>query len=147
MKKTVINNIEDVNFGKLEIITMLNSGYDGETEDIDKRDVEITLTGFDKLNDNIKEKLIEELAGKVRIKVNAELKATPTVYDSESYAEMLDSKDCKLEFNVNELYTTQSRSLNPYEQMIASANAMFKDGKLTESKRDEIIELAKASMK
>lgn len=146
MSKVNVKNIDSVNFGSLEITTTLNGGFDSSTNDEQKREITLHFVGFDDVDDELKETLLGELAGKLRIKVNqtdGELKGRPGVVDSESYAKMLDENDCEFTFNVAELYEPSSRKLSPEQEFARAAKRMYDDGQISKAKYEQIIEAAK----
>lgn len=147
MSKTQVKNIDSVDLGNLQITTTLNGGFDSDTPEELKREVTLHFVGFDQLTGDRFEKFVKEIiAGKLRIKVNTPkapyLKGRPEVYDSESYAEMLDNNDCEFTFQVAELFTPTKRSLTSREQYIKSVNEMYNQGQIDEAKREQLLELA-----
>lgn len=141
MSRTNVKNADNVSFGNMEIQTTLNGGYDSDTPKELKREVSLTFTGFDKLDNDIKESLLSELAAKIRIKVNQTdgvLKGN--AHDSESYAEYLDEKECSFTFDVNELYKPSKRGERTPRQV---ANMLLESGQITEAQYEQMLDIVK----
>lgn len=137
MSKTNVKNSDSVSFGELSISTTLNGGFDGDTPKKHKREIQLHFTGFDEINDDTTEKLLEELASKLRIKVNqtnGELKGH--AFDAESYAKFLDDNGCEFTFNVAELMEPKTQAEKSKEEIIFD---LMKKGKLSRAEVDAIM--------
>lgn len=143
MSKTKAHNADSVDFGELKLDTTLDTGFDGKAPDEHKRTVQLHFTGFDDLTEDMKSKMLEELAGKLRIKVNSvrgPLKGQAVDY--ETYAEFLDENDCEFTFNVANLYAPSGRSKTAREKYLDSIREMYENGQFTKQQYEDAKELA-----
>lgn len=145
-QKAEAANIDSVSFGDCVIKTTLSTGYDGQAPKEHRRDVTIIAELSDA--DPVIKAMLDRVASGVRITVNQTsgiLKSAPGVIDHETYAEYLDSIDCKVELDsesLAELYEPTKRTqkdMTPQEGL----DVMLKAGKLTKKQHAEMSAMLK----